>query len=501
MSVATLVAGLAARGVELWAEDGQLRFRGPAGALTDEDKAALRARREALARFLSARAAAPRPLRPAPEPGTLLPSPNQRVWWELVHGLPDQLRMERVPFVLPLASATPGQAETAVRDLVARTPALLSRFTAGADGPVLSLNPLAGFAVEHIAAPDAAALPAAAMAFVMRPHPVDGPWLTRAAVVAAPGGPTCIVLCFHHILFDGTSLGLAADALKRSLSGLPPAGTPADFLDYAAWERAWFDSGAAAPLIDYWRAWLAETPRLRAPGGRDLRWEPGARIDHPLTLPAGTGGALAAQAAAARTTPFAVILAVFAQALAGWSGQACFPIRCIGDLRTTQALAGTIGLLICADALAAEVPVDGDVAALARALAAEYEAAMAVRLPTHPAGTGAGYAEFHEQIAATVNYVPAAVLRRTALAPGETEAAREAPWPGPPNKAQRLEWPVALPSIFLRLWEVETGLTGRLEFNEALLTPDEQADLVKRLEAGFADLLFPGGEKAGPAPR
>lgn len=488
MRLAQLVAGLADRGIELWAENGQLRFRGPAGALTDDDRTSLRARKDGLIAYLAARAAAPRPLRPAPPPRSLLPSPNQRVWWDLVHGLPDQLRMERVPFVLSLATATPDQAEEAIRDLVARTPALRSRLTGGADGPTLSLNAADELVVERIAADDATALPDAAMAFVMRPHPVDGPWLTRAAVAFAPKGPTCIVLCFHHIIFDGTSLGLAAEALKRSLSGAPAEAVPADFLDYAAWERMWFDSGAAKPLTDYWRNWLAAMPQLAAPSGRGLRWEAGARIDHPLALSSHLNPAIASLAVKARTTPFAVILAVFAQALAGWSGQERFPLRSIGDLRTTQTLAGTVGLLICADVLEVEAPVGGDLTALAQALAAEYESAVCLRLPTHPAGTGAGYTEFHEHIAATINYVPAGALRRTTLAPGETEAARETPWPAPANKAQRLEWPVALPSIFLRLWEAEEGLTGRLEFNEAVLSPDEQADLVKRLEAGFASL-------------
>jgi hypothetical protein len=289
-------------------------------------------------------------------------------------------------------------------------------------------------------------------------------------------------------MFDGSSLGLIADELKRDLSGQGVVAEGAPFTTYAAWERAWFDSGAAEPLIAWWRDWLARTPPLTAPGGGDLAWLPGARVDHPLALPQDLAARIAAKAAEAGATPFAVILAVFAAALARWSGQTRFPIRSIGDLRTTQDLARTIGLLICADAMAVEAPPGGDFSELVRRMAAEYESAVSLRLPTHPAGTGAGSAEFHERIGATVNYAPADPARSTELRPGETEAAREAPWPAAPNRAQRLEWPAPLASIYLRLGETRDGLIGRLEFNEAVVTDEEQAALVRLVTETFAAL-------------
>lgn len=486
MSLAWIVASLAERGIELWTEGGALRYRGPSGALTEGDKDALRSRKADLVAYLEARAAAPRPLQPPPEPGTLVPSPNQQVWWTLVHGLPAQLRMEKVPFVLPLVSATAEEAEAAVRALVARHDVLRSRFSAGAAGPIVQLNAPEDLAVHVEPAAGPEALPALLAAFVARPLPADGPWLTRAGVFDVPDGPTVIALVFHHMIFDGTSLGLIAEDLKRSLSGKTLDREGVQFTDYAAWERDWFASGAAKPLTDYWADWIARTPRLTSPGGTGLAWVPGARVDHPLALPPTLGAAIAAAAARAKATPFVVILAAFAQALAAWSGQERFSLRCIGDLRATQGLARTVGLLICADALEAEVPRGGDFTDLVRRIATEYESAVALRLPTHPAGTGAGYTEFHEQIAATINYVPAGVLRSTAPREGETEAAREAPWPAPPNRSQRLEWPVNLPSIFLRLWEAEDGLAGRLEFNEAALTAEEQTAMVEAMMAAFA---------------
>jgi hypothetical protein len=482
VSLAELIADLAGRGVDLWADAGQLRFRGPSGALTDTDKDALRSRKAELIAYLAARAAAPRPFSPPP-PGALVASPNQRVWWDLVYGLPAQLRMERVPFVLPLASASVEAAEAAARALVARHAVLRMHFTAGPDGPIPAINDAADFAVRTETVDDPAALPGRALAFAMEPHPVDGPWLTRAAVLSAPGGPTCIVLCFHHIMFDGTSLGLVADELKRDLSGQTVTAEGAPFTAYAAWERAWFDSGAAEPLIGWWRDWLACIPALTTPGGGSLDWLPGARVDHPLALPADIGAKIAAKAVETRSTPFAVILAVFAAALAEWSGQERFPIRSIGDLRTSQDLARTVGLLICADPMEVVAPPGGDFGELVRRMAAEYDSAVSLRLPTHPAGTGVGSSEFHERIGATVNYAPAPPRPQYA-----GDAAREAPWPAAPNRAQRLDWPAPLASIYLRMGETKDGLLGRLEFNEAVATDAEQADLVRIIERIFAAL-------------
>ena len=94
-----------------------------------------------------------------------------------------------------------------------------------------------------------------------------------------------------------------------------------------------------------------------------------------------------------------------------------------------------------------------------------------MRLPSHPDGTGAGFGEFHEKIAATVNYIPAGAVRIETRGPPLT-------LPMPPNRAQTLPWPVPLASIFLRLWTGPDGLEGRLEFNEALITEDEQTALV-----------------------
>jgi hypothetical protein len=478
MTVPSLLAGLSARGIELHLQGDGLGYRGPAGALTEDDRAALRTRKTELVAYLRARAAAATPVVVPSADQPLVASLTQQVWWRLVRPSPIQLRMEKLLLALPFAARAERGVE-ALQGLVARHGALRTRLTDTGGVPSVSLNRTEDFAVEMAQAEDEAGARAMAAAFFAPPLPVDGEWLCRGAVYGY--GDSClVVLVCHHIVFDGTSMAIAAGELNDRVFGFEPEGEAVQFTDYARWEKDWFASGSGGTLAAYWRDWLAAIPPLRSPSGADLRWKPGARVDQPLDLASDVSQRLDEAAARLKTTPFVVILAAFATALSRWSGQAHFPLRSVGDLRASQALAGTIGLMLCADAL--EIDTAGEPEVLVRAIAAEYRSATAMRLPSHPPGTGAGYEEFHERIGATVNYIPAGAARIDTRGPPIV-------MPNPVNKAQTLPWPVPLPSIFLRLWDVGAQLAGRLEFNEAVLSPEEQAGLVGAFEKALAELI------------
>jgi hypothetical protein len=477
MTIPSLIAGLAARGIELHLQGDGLGYRGPAGALTDDDKTALRARKPELIAYLRARAAVTPPVVCPSTDGLLVASLTQQVWWRLVRPSPIQLRMEKLLLALPFAAPAERAAE-ALKGLVARHDCLRSRLTDTGDGPPsVSLNRAEDFDVEVGQAEDEAGARALAAEFVAPRLPVDGDWLCRGAVYGY-GDMSLVVLVCHHIVFDGSSMALAAGELNDRIFGFEPEGEAVQFTDYARWEKDWFASGSGETLAAYWRDWLAAIPPLRSPSGADLRWKPGARVDHPFDLPADLSQRLDAAATRLKTTPFVVILAAYATALSRWSGQACFPLRSVGDLRASQALSGTVGLMLCADALEIDTAVGPE--ELVRAIAAEYRSATALRLPSHPAGTGAGYEEFHERIGATINYIPAGAARIDTRGPPIL-------MPTPPNKPQTLPWPVPLPSIFLRLWDVGAELAGRLEFNEAVLSTEEQLRLVKEFQAALAE--------------
>lgn len=194
MTVAQLIAGLESRGILLSLADGEIRYRSPKAALTEADKSGLRARRNDIIAYLSARNAA-RALRGVQGiSGPLLPSVAQEMWRQFAggaeEGKPVALNIGMVgKFRHDAASVT-----AAIHQVIARYDALRTRFEAREDKLLAFLNPAKSFTVEQedlrTLGPDAANEAAAqgAQGFCARLNRIDGQWLTRAKVFALPGG-------------------------------------------------------------------------------------------------------------------------------------------------------------------------------------------------------------------------------------------------------------------------------------------------------------------------
>ncbi|WP_063806628.1 non-ribosomal peptide synthetase [Streptomyces regalis] len=126
MSAAELVSELAAAGVELWEEDGRIRFRAPQGALTEELRERLRADRDAVLAHL--RDPFAEPLVPDPD-GQYLPFPLTEVQSSYLLGRTDAFPYGGIgchaylEYELP-GSVAPERAAGAWRALVERHDAL-----------------------------------------------------------------------------------------------------------------------------------------------------------------------------------------------------------------------------------------------------------------------------------------------------------------------------------------------------------------------------------------
>jgi amino acid adenylation domain-containing protein/non-ribosomal peptide synthase protein (TIGR01720 family) len=70
-------------------------------------------------------------------------------------------------------------------------------------------------------------------------------------------------LVIHHIAFDGWSIDVLLEDLRRRCTGAVPAPLPVQYRDFAAWQRARLD-GERAALLDFW------TGRLRGFENLDL---------------------------------------------------------------------------------------------------------------------------------------------------------------------------------------------------------------------------------------
>lgn len=270
--LAELFATLAARDVRLWVEDGALRFRAPKGALTAELKAVLQVRRAELVAQLTNRGAAPVADIPRVAAADDYPlSPAQRRLWVLA-----QMGESAVAYHIPLAlelmgPLDVGALEAALTDLVGRHEALRTVFLVNAnDEPRQRVLPPAPvpLPLEDLSAEADPVASAQAWCRMEGARPFDlvrGP-LLRASLLRLGMERHVLALTLHHIIADGTSLGVLVRELGQAyharVRSVAPdfKPLPVQYRDYAAWQLA---RGAAPEMAEhagYWRQKLAGVP-------------------------------------------------------------------------------------------------------------------------------------------------------------------------------------------------------------------------------------------------
>ena len=491
-SLAQLVAGLEDRRIILSAEDGQLRYRAPPGALDEDTRALLRTQREALTDFLMAREAG-RALRAAgPQDGPLTPSVAQEMFYRFASGpCQGQPISLNIGMAGRLRDARPADVTDAIAALVARHAALRTRIIRHDEPLQFALNRAEDFSIGFTDASDAADGEAAAqtvVAQVFGDHiPVEAPWLFRAHVVALPGGDAAAVMAANHVIADAGSRNILLEEIQDYLdarAGRNPAPRPPSlaYNAHALGERAFLDGPGGARLVDYWRRWYGRQPVMVAPSGTAMVWGTGTRIVNNFTLPRAMLDKVDRLAAEHGATPFLVFLGIFSQALAGWSGMERFPVRVLGDRRARLDLSGTVGLMLCADPVDVSAPPGQDFPALMRALLAEYEASVAMRLPSvhfyapHCVRPGIEERDFPNRIPAVFNYYAGGTARERADRRAISGAAT-APWPPQVTRLAPQSWPVR-PSapLFLHLVDMGDTMSVSLHFlAEAVGQADEQA--------------------------
>ncbi|TDV49928.1 non-ribosomal peptide synthetase [Actinophytocola oryzae] len=267
---------------------------------------------------------------PAPRhPLVPLPlSPAQRALWFL-----DQLEPGRSDYVVPIALRITGDLdvvalETALTRLVARHEVLRTRFAADdtgrpfqvVDQPSTVDVTVVDVDEEHAPARIAAA---AAASFDL----TEGPLLRTVLVRTGPGAAT-LVLCLHHILFDGWSEAILARELRHHYAAATggTVGTlpelPVQYADYAAWQHDRLATDALRAQLDFWRGELSGVAPLRLPTDRPRLANRSPRGDVVgFTVPAATVTALREIATGSRASLFMALLAGFQVMLSRYSGQ------------------------------------------------------------------------------------------------------------------------------------------------------------------------------------
>ncbi len=180
--------------------------------------------------------------------------------------------------------------------------------------------------------------------------------LMRAKLLRLGAAEHVLMVNFHHIVVDASSLGdfyreLAILYETGSADSLPAPAV--QFADYASWQQAWLGSPAAEMQLAYWRRQLGTgLAPLEIPADYQRPALPryqGARVSR--RLPQDLTGALKQVAGREGATMFMTLLAAFDILLARLAGREDIIVGSTIAGRNRQELDGVIGFFINALAL------------------------------------------------------------------------------------------------------------------------------------------------------
>ncbi|HEX6289381.1 MAG TPA: amino acid adenylation domain-containing protein, partial [Herpetosiphonaceae bacterium] len=289
MNIVEFLAQLRGLGIQLWAEDGRLRYRTAEGALPAELRAELTARKAEILAFLEQVARAEQSSTPTIQPvDRAQPLPlsfaQERLWFI------DQWEPGRATYNLPQVVRLRGLLDSdALRDslseVVRRHEVLRTTFAPAASNG--SDPTQQGRPVQIIHPPSIVALPCHDLRAIPQPErettahrlaaeeterPFDlqrGP-LLRALLLRTADAEHLLVLTLHHIVSDGWSTGLlirelttlysAARQAAPGSASIPPLAI--QYADFAHWQRQWMAGTTLDAALAYWRRQLADAPAL-----------------------------------------------------------------------------------------------------------------------------------------------------------------------------------------------------------------------------------------------
>jgi amino acid adenylation domain-containing protein len=312
------------------------------------------------------------PVLPAARPDALpLSFAQERLW--LVDRLQPGGSVYNVPAGVRMRGALDRDAlERALGEIVRRHESLRTTFPERDGAPVQVIAPFTGFtlAVEDLSPLDAAEREAevrlrarhdAARAFDLAAGP-----LFRARLLRLADDDHVLLLCMHHVVTDGWSMGV----LFRELAALygayregapsPLPVLPIQYADYALWEREHLRGDVLARHMAYWRERMAGAPALLE-----------LPTDHPrppvqsyqgdqvaVDLPAALLERLEALGRAEGATLFMVLMAAFQALLAKYAGSEDVVVGSPVAGRTHRETEGLIGFFV--NTVVVRTELDGD---------------------------------------------------------------------------------------------------------------------------------------------
>jgi amino acid adenylation domain-containing protein len=390
-NISQLLGALASRGVKLWIDGERLGVRAPSRALTPELRAALRERKDdllsALRDGLASTEAIPRGSASdsAPSP---LSAGQARLWFlsRLVPGSP----LYNLHFSVRMKGTLDRAAlARALTILVERHDVLRATFPEVDGEPHVVVAPPGPWVPafidlrnddeleRHVKLQDISQQVSTAPFDL-----IDGP-LLRTTLVATGGDEHVLLVTQHHILTDGTSVGLFMTELARLYTRqlghycAAPASLPIRYTDYARWQASFLRGERAQASLDWWKRNLAPLPRLELPTDRSpARGPTHDGRSYSFEIEAELTAGVKALARRQSCTLFVTLLAVWATLLYRYSRQAQFGIGTFASGRNRPEIAELLGFFVNTLVLPCDLSGDPPATTVLRRLAALVEEAM-----------------------------------------------------------------------------------------------------------------------------
>jgi hypothetical protein len=413
----------------------------------------------------------------------------QRRLWFLAQWFPDSPAYH-VPLVMRLRGPLDTAAlEQSLTTLVARHEALRTVFGQSNGQPVQQIQPPQPFAlpVHDLRGLDPA--PREHEQAALRAQTIVAPFdlargpLLRASLLRLDEAEHELVLCLHHIIVDGWSLGVLVHeltALYAAARQARAADMPAlrvQYADYAAWQRAYIQGAVRASLLDYWRQQLAGLQPLALPADHPRPTPPTFRsAEQPLALTAELSEALVRLSRQAGATLFMTLLAALDALLSWYTRQEDIVVGADIANRTQAETADLIGFFV--NLLALRVDLSGD--PTFRSLL-ERVRAVCLQAYAHqelPFDLLVNELQPQRSLDRAPLFQVVLVLQNTPMPPLELDQLTVAPLAVDPG--------VAKFDLVVELIESSAGLTGVFKYDADLFEPTTIARMIEQYRAVLA---------------
>ena len=214
------------------------------------------------------------PLLPIPRNADIpLSFAQQRLWFL------DQLKPNSAFYNMPLSWRVQGQLqvtalEQSLREIIHRHEALRTNFITVDGQPVQIIQPITAWTLlivdwQHLPTTDQEiAAQQLAIAQAQQPFDLASEPLFRATLVVLSETDHMLVVCMHHIVSDGWSMGVFVQELSSLYEAFsqdqpsPLALLPVQYADFALWQRQWLAGDVLQTQLAYWQQQLVNAPAL-----------------------------------------------------------------------------------------------------------------------------------------------------------------------------------------------------------------------------------------------